>query len=288
MSVGWKFVATVIVVISFVHSSHIESSQHLYDSIRVIVNDPKSLFQRKLLFYANYKPNTNTARYYFNDLVNYIAPDMANISYKILFQNQKTFRKTKTLKVLLFEDRDALSYFYAKINKTGNYNLSYNLMHISTITTFDVDVITKVFAHLYRLSILNVALLVNLLEEDIIMVTYFPFTPDKCHSIKPVIVNRYDPIQHQWVHKNYFPPKVRNLYGCPLTCAAWNEFPYINLEYNSNGNDVTKYKGFEGKLLQFLAESLNFTTKVYILNSTEVDETFKEPDLIFKEELHRY
>ncbi|XP_059223290.1 uncharacterized protein LOC106085026 [Stomoxys calcitrans] len=283
MSVGWKCVATVIVVISCVHIFHVESSQHLFESIKIIVNEPSSLFQRNLLFYANYKPNTNTARFYFNDLVNYIAPTVTSVSYKILFQNQKTFRKTKSLKVLLFEDRDALSYFYAKINNTGNYNLSHNLMHISTITTFDVDVITKVFAHLYRLSILNVGLLVNLFDEDIIMVTYFPFTPGECHSIKPVIVNRYDPKQRQWLHKDYFPPKVQNFYGCPLTCAAWNEFPYINLEYNSNGNDVTKYKGFEGKLLQFLAESLNFTTKVYILNATEVDETFKEPDFIFKE-----
>lgn len=164
---------------------------------------------------------------------------------------------------------------------TGGYNLSRSLIFILSITSLDSHIISRAFQHLFRLSVLNAALIVKLSSDNIVLVTYFPFTATECFSVKPVIINSYDQARQRWETDDYFPEKVRNFHGCSLTCATWEEMPYLYLERDETTQRVTNYEGFEGKLLEFAEDCLNFTTNFYIMNEDEITETHNETGLIF-------
>ncbi|XP_061401544.1 uncharacterized protein LOC133337326 [Musca vetustissima] len=59
--------------------------------------------------------------------------------------------------------------------------------------------------------------------------------------------------------------------------------PYLALKVNESNNVVTYYEGFEGELLKYTADSLNFTTQIHWMDLEEINESFNDTGLIFKE-----
>lgn len=112
------------------------------------------------------------------------------------------------------------------------------------------------------MSMIDVALIVQLGQGNIILVTYFPFTSGKCRNFEPVVINRYLPQKHRWSNDDYFPSKLDNMYGCSLNCCTWIDMPYFDLKFDKQNTNVIEYIGIEAELLKYMAEKLNFSIHI--------------------------
>uniref|UniRef100_A0A1I8PK33 Ionotropic glutamate receptor C-terminal domain-containing protein n=1 Tax=Stomoxys calcitrans TaxID=35570 RepID=A0A1I8PK33_STOCA len=273
------FALLTIVAKSFANSQ--VASENLYSSLNAIVNE--SLIFDRIVLYANFNSSSHVESLYFNDMVGRVLSGLEHLAAKVLLHREKVISKVQHSELLFFSDIKWLKYFYENVKRGGNYNLSRSVFYISSITTLDEMQISSVFRILFNLSMLNVVLVVQLAADDIAMVTYFPFTPQSCFSVQPIVVNRFDAVQKKWQHNDFFPHKLHNFYGCSLTCATWEDMPYLALKSSTAVGRAYEFDGFEGKLLEFLAENLNFTIKLYMMSEMEIAETFNETGLIFEE-----
>uniref|UniRef100_A0A6P4F2G7 Uncharacterized protein LOC108046389 n=1 Tax=Drosophila rhopaloa TaxID=1041015 RepID=A0A6P4F2G7_DRORH len=178
----------------------------------------------------------------------------------------------------LVDDLPALSAIYEHIRATQD--LSYTLIYMSLPTDAYGEEIQLVLRLLWRLSVLNVGVVLRPPGEQLLMVSYFPFSATHgCQVISAQVVNRYQLSSGQWASQEYFPAKLGNFYGCLLTCATWEDMPYLVLRRDGSGSFV----GIEGALLQFMAHNLNFSVGLYWMNKEEVLATFDESGRIFDE-----
>lgn len=94
--------------------------------------------------------------------------------------------------------------------------------------------------------------------EIILMYTFYPYTPEHCERVKPIV---YDQFENETFVLNaaIFPEKFGNLYRCPLKIATYNFPPFVMLTERSND---TYIDGIEGVVLRVISQRLNFTTIV--------------------------
>lgn len=120
----------------------------------------------------------------------------------------------------------------------------------------DTNEIIEIFNILWHANLYNV----NVLQNDMTVLTFFPFRKNYCNNVKPVTINRFSNGNFTNSTSNFFPDKLKNLKGCPINiAAASNAQPYLfadkleNGSYNLYGRDIT--------LLNTLADALNFKTQ---------------------------
>lgn len=142
-------------------------------------------------------------------------------------------------------------------------NLSRILLFISSLNTLDYNTIYMIFKDMYLMDMIRVALVVKLAEDDIVMLTYFPFTPTACRNFKPVIINRYLVDQQHWENSDYFPSKLKDFYGCPVVCCTWEDMPYFSVHRNKWNPNAINYVGIEAELLKYIAGRLNFSIRIH-------------------------
>ncbi|KAH8284457.1 hypothetical protein KR018_006040, partial [Drosophila ironensis] len=187
--------------------------------------------------------------------------------------------------LLLVDDLPALQRIYGRIRATQN--LSHTLVYMSLPTDpygIDVELALRL---LWRLSVLDVGIVLRPPGgAQFLMVTYFPFaSTHACQVISASIVNRFQVNSSHWSSGDFFPAKLRNFFGCRLTCATWEDMPYLvwrppDPEARSA---VGSFVGIEGALLQFMADNLNFSVGLYWMSKDEVLATFDESGSIFDE-----
>ncbi|XP_034671023.1 uncharacterized protein LOC117903232 [Drosophila subobscura] len=182
--------------------------------------------------------------------------------------------------LLLVDDLQALQQLYGKLRATQD--LSHTLIYMSGPTHAYEEQVQAALQLLWRLSVLNVGLVLRPPGGSLLMVSYFPFSAVYgCQVIRASIVNRYELAAGRWASSEYFPPKLGNFYGCVLTCATWQDMPYLVLRREISGGNG--FVGIEGALLQFMAENLNFSVGLYWMNKEEVLATFNESGWVFNE-----
>lgn len=83
--------------------------------------------------------------------------------------------------------------------------------------------------------------------ETILMYTFFPYTPEHCERVEPIV---YDYFENGQFQRNaaIFPEKFGNLFRCPIKTATYNFPPYVMLTERSND---TYIDGIEGVVLSF-------------------------------------
>ncbi|XP_037813407.1 uncharacterized protein LOC119604700 [Lucilia sericata] len=215
-------------------------------------------------------------RFYANDFINAILCDINNATYKVLYQRQKIFLHLKHNEIILMDNIRSFKYFFSKLYNVGNMNLSRTLLFISSLKTLDYDTIYLIFKDLYRMDIIRIVLVVELSQDDIVMLTYFPFTPTSCRSFEPVIINHYLVDEQRWENIDYFPHKLNNFYGCRVTCCTWQDMPYLSVKpYKKNNNNAIDYVGMEAELLKFVAGRLNFSIDINWIDPIKEDVTNK-------------
>ncbi|XP_017017959.2 uncharacterized protein Ir7b [Drosophila kikkawai] len=181
--------------------------------------------------------------------------------------------------LVLVNDFRSLAEIYGRIRATQD--LSHTLIYMSLPTVADDDEVQLALQLLWRLSVLNVGLVLRSGSRELIMVSYFPFSPDhSCKEIKVSVVNRFHWDSKIWARSDYFPEKLDNFHGCRLTCATWEDMPYLVWRPDSGSGS---FVGIEGALLQFMADNLNFSVGLYWMNKDEVLATFDESGSIFDE-----
>ncbi|XP_065365310.1 uncharacterized protein LOC135958333 [Calliphora vicina] len=240
----------------------------------------------RLLFFANFDEDSSEDRFYANDFINSVLYDINNASYKVFYQRQKLFHNLRHNEIVLLDNIKRFKYFYNKIFHIGNMNLSHTLLFITSLKTLDYDTLYMIFKDLYHMDIISVALVIELADGDIVMLTYFPFTPTACRDFKPVIINRYLVDQQRWANTNYFPNKLNNFYGCRVICCTWQDMPYFSLKPDKKNSSIMDYVGLEGDLLKYVADKLNFSIQIHWIDPIKEDVSNKER--IFNKMFSRY
>lgn len=180
--------------------------------------------------------------------------------------------------LVLVDDLESLAGIYGGIQATQD--LSHTLVYVSRSTEAEGEEVQLALRLLWRLSVLNVGLVMRFPgQQELLMVSYFPFSVEHgCQVIRASVVNRFDLDSELWESSEYFPSKLGNFHGCRLTCATWQDMPYLVWRPGSGS-----FVGIEGALLQFLADNLNFSVGLYWMSKGEVLATFDESGSIFDE-----
>lgn len=121
--------------------------------------------------------------------------------------------------------------------------------------------------------ILNVNIITKALEHPSISIvySYHPYLPNSCGRPKLIIHNKYKNGAFLQQSKGVFSPKLSNLHECPLKVATFNISRFLKVVPTDDSFDESiggqagyKLVGFEGKLINILAEILNFTIDIVI------------------------
>ncbi|XP_017143575.1 uncharacterized protein LOC108156538 [Drosophila miranda] len=247
---------------------------------------------RKTL-YIHLQASVESARPHLEELLTQVLQELPSTTLprRIFSQQPMEYKPYVHAVLLLVNDLQALQQLYGKLRATQD--LSHTLIYMSGPSQAYEEEVQGALRLLWRLSVLNVGLVLRTPGSWLIMVTYFPFSPvHGCQVITASIVNRYQDETRRWASTEYFPPKLVNFYGCVLTCATWEDMPYLVLRRELHGGDQpgggNGFVGIEGALLQFLADNLNFTAGLYWMNKEEVLATFNETGWVFDEIFGRH
>lgn len=121
------------------------------------------------------------------------------------------------------------------------------------------ETIRKILEDFWSLHMANTIILIPSENyELILMYTFFPFTPEHCERVKPIVYNYFENGTFV-LNLPVFPEKFNNLYRCSLKIATYHYPPFIMLTHRSND---TYIDGIEGVVLRVISQKLNFTTIV--------------------------
>ncbi|XP_017051778.1 uncharacterized protein LOC108095264 [Drosophila ficusphila] len=260
-----------------------ESDRQLAEALaKVVANSEMGSFNTLHIY--TYVSSQSTGGHLEELLTEVLMTLPADLQAKSLIYQQSMEYKPYVHAVLaLVDDLPALAALYEGIRATQD--LSHTLVYMSLPTDVYGSEVQLALQLLWRLSVLNVAVVLRAPGNQFIMASYFPFSAHHgCQVISASVVNRYHLATKNWVSGDYFPEKLANFYGCLLTCATWEDMPYLVLRRDGSGSFV----GIEGALLQFMANNLNFSVGLYWMNKEEVLATFDESGRIFNEIFGRH
>ncbi|XP_050328172.1 uncharacterized protein LOC126758141 [Bactrocera neohumeralis] len=143
--------------------------------------------------------------------------------------------------------------------RSGLFVLVYTGNESERLTT-----VKRIFSRFFELFVININVFL-LMDTTAFVYTYFPFTPNKCHSAKPELLFSFRNNQARFKpkgHQKFFPPKVRNLHGCELAIVTWHDPPFIVLDQDPDSGHIKSVEGIEGLLITILAEAMNFTIRI--------------------------
>uniref|UniRef100_A0A3F2ZEH4 Uncharacterized protein n=1 Tax=Phlebotomus papatasi TaxID=29031 RepID=A0A3F2ZEH4_PHLPP len=146
----------------------------------------------------------------------------------------------------------------------GNSDKTFDFSGYYTVVLTNVqknytDIITRILKDCWELYIVNV----NVVSYDpynrerAFVHTYFPYTPEHCNQVKPVITGVFT--DNTFVQNaTIFPSKVDNFHKCNLTIGTLDFEPYVMITSLDNGSHYLN--GFEGFIVRALSKRLNFST----------------------------
>ena len=115
----------------------------------------------------------------------------------------------------------------------------------------------KLFKSAWREYLYNVNILCNENDETLIK-TFLPFQQSSCSNTTSITLNAST--------SNFFPDKIKNLFGCPIKLASFF-YPPITMR-GAFDNGSFKYYGSEMEMVFGLAEALNFSIKMTYINQS--------------------
>ncbi|XP_037941428.1 uncharacterized protein LOC119674364 [Teleopsis dalmanni] len=119
----------------------------------------------------------------------------------------------------------------------------------------------QIFDYCWSHYLINCIVQVQTASGEVLIYTYFPFTAKHCYKIEPILFNQFNGTG--FIAPELFPRKLNNFYGCKLKAAVWNIAPFVTLRTNRRGQTRIK-GGFEGAMVNTIAEKLNFSIEIVI------------------------
>lgn len=121
------------------------------------------------------------------------------------------------------------------------------------------EIVQNILDDCWSLYIANVIVLAPTQDyKQVLSHTFFPYTPEYCECVQPIVVDRFENGKFTRGHSvPLFPDKFRNFHQCPLTLSSYNFTPFIIIIPQPNG---TYYiDGIEGTIIRVISQRLNFT-----------------------------
>lgn len=183
----------------------------------------------------------------------------ANVTISIEDHNHMIkVRRKRVFNVFFVDCYESFTKIYQKLS-TVVYD--YQGFFIIVVTQPENN-IKRIFEDLWCYYITNANVVAlnshNLNEANIF--TYFPFTDFHCEKVEPILYNIYTIESGFKLNLTYFPKKVSNLHGCPLSVATFHFPPFVLLSREDSG--LIKLDGIDGVLITLIARTLNFTLDI--------------------------
>ncbi|XP_054085789.1 ionotropic receptor 21a-like [Zeugodacus cucurbitae] len=115
--------------------------------------------------------------------------------------------------------------------------------------------IQKILEKMFSLNIIDVIVITPNSEGNAYAVYSFEvFSKENCRIVKPTIINRF--VKGRFDNRELFPNKLRNFHNCTIRVLSRDVPPFFTYKQKNNGTIIMK--GVEAKLLNAIAEYLNF------------------------------
>ncbi|XP_055601619.1 uncharacterized protein LOC129750641 [Uranotaenia lowii] len=158
----------------------------------------------------------------------------------------------------------------------NNYEAFEKLLNDNDTDSFDVNgllsiVITnpkileeskvrRIFQDAWRIGITNIIIITSNMSQKSSLVriyTYMPYHLNHCGEVGAI--SYHDIYQNSSTDHsvNLFPNRLRNFYNCSLKAGTFENKPFIILK-GTDYNPVANVEGFEAKLIEIVANKLNF------------------------------
>lgn len=113
------------------------------------------------------------------------------------------------------------------------------------------------FILLWKIQIYNVNAMFKTKEGVIAVKTFMPFNTINCDDTEPITINEFKDGSFVKGNKRWFPPKMKNLFGCPVRVAISNNVQPTIIVKNLS-NESVDLSGRDISLISVLAELMNF------------------------------
>lgn len=148
-------------------------------------------------------------------------------------------------------------------DKAFDYTDGHFVLVMATSTPNQTEIATAIFKEMYAKYILNTHLLIQdyYNKNRTIIYTYWPFLENRCGQVVAEPFNYFENGQFHYKDKYLWPSKIENFFGCSIVVGTFNTGQFVNLKQIDNNYEID---GFEGNILKFLANDMNFTIDVVI------------------------
>lgn len=180
------------------------------------------------------------------------------------------FKKSNRKRVHNIFFIDSYESFWNIFRLMSPYYFEFQGHYLIILTTYSYkqyEIMANIFEYLWAEYIINV----NIIwmppqnDQEAIMYTYFPYTKFFCGKAVPIQLNQF--WFGKWLHsvRSFFPDKMSNLHGCPMTVATVNTPPFMIIRSKENGEILTD--GIDAVLLRILSQRMNFSIELVNLES---------------------
>lgn len=193
-----------------------------------------------------------------NELLIHCSRDLRSI-----FRNEFSHKIVSLLKrkrinnIIIIRD---FGQFVEVYNKISSDQFWFNGIYVVAILNGEASEIAEIFNLFWKIQIYNVFALYQSKDGTVRAESFDVFKFKKCHQPVPVLVNKF--VNGKFSnHFQLYNRNMKNLHGCPIRVSlSSSSRPFVNLEKAENGS--TKFSGEDIRLLETLAETLNFKVEV--------------------------
>ncbi|XP_039429931.1 glutamate receptor ionotropic, delta-2-like [Culex pipiens pallens] len=233
--------------IAMIRQFFVPESNHIY--IRRRASNPGSVFVQR-------------------DIVNELtARSEPHIKIQLETYQAKVLEQLRAFNVFLVDDYKAFERISDGMKvRTYNYN-GFFMVIVSNSSESSGYTVQRIMDELWTHYIVNVAILISYeyAPEKTYYYTYFPFGNGYCERVQPTLWKVFSEGHFGNLEKEFFPPKLSNMHGCPLKLATFEIAPFVMLKYDSKGK-VIQTDGLEGIVARVLSQQLNFTTQIVLVD----------------------
>ncbi|XP_054085790.1 ionotropic receptor 21a-like [Zeugodacus cucurbitae] len=116
--------------------------------------------------------------------------------------------------------------------------------------------IQKILEKMFSLNIIDVIIIrPNSEGKPFAVYSFEIFSKEHCRVVRPIIINRF--VNGRFDNRELFPNKLRNFHNCTIRVLSRDVPPFFTY-HKQDDNGTIIMKGFEAKLLNVIAEHLNF------------------------------
>lgn len=172
-------------------------------------------------------------------------------------------KNRKRLNTIVFVD--SLKAFYKLFSFIEPCSWRYSGRIIIAMTVYIEDIyhfMKYIFEAFWSKHIVNVVVMFmpHVNTNEVLLYTYYPFSKFYCEYAVPVLLDHYR--DNNYLKPiDYFPSKLDNLHGCPLTVVTFRNPPFMFLNKDDTGG--VHADGIDGIVLRVLAQQLNFNVTIY-------------------------